>query len=645
MGHVRVYLCECGPIIKDALDLDGLGEHLNQSPEVEAVLRHGTLCSEDGRRWMAEDLSGHPDARVVVVGCSPREHGHTFMEVCCRAKINPYLLTMANIREQCTWVTSGKEQAAEKAQTIARAAVARVEQQIPLEERFIDTNTDVLVLGAGVAGLTAAQMLADGDRRVILVERTPAIGGRTAMLSDVFPDMECASCMIEPLMDEVLHHPRIEVLTHSEVEEVLGYVGNFTVQVRKRARHVDPEACYGCRTCHAACPVEVLNENDNGLSKRRAIYIPYEGALPNATLIDESHCLHFKGEDCDVCVGACPFGSINLEERDEIVERQVGAIVLATGAIPKPLDIADDDAHAISAMTLERLLNSAGPTGGDLYLPGFSPPRSIALIHCADEAGYAPAQACSKICCMSFAKYVRQIREKLPECEIHQLMWERCVGGKGFKEFADASEGTPGLNRIGLVAEDRIDAVMQNAGKVEISYSRGGKGEVLAVDLAVVSPPMTGSPSVASLAALLRVDIDGDGFVKEEHERLRSFRTRMEGVLVAGCARGPGDIQDASSQGAAAAGSVLSALVLGRQLRVEPTTATVDGQMCGACHTCVVTCPYNAVSFDKDGDTAAINELLCRGCGSCAAACPTGAIVHRHFTKDQLRAEIDALLL
>ncbi|MCP4679306.1 MAG: CoB--CoM heterodisulfide reductase iron-sulfur subunit A family protein [Deltaproteobacteria bacterium] len=640
----RVYLCECGPIIKDAIDLDGLAERLAKLPEVGEVLKYSTLCSEDGKAWMMKDLAEHTDTPVVVAGCSPREHGTTFMDVCRVAGVNPYLLAMANIREQCTWVTPDKEQAGEKALAIIRSAVARALRQEPLDDQFIDANNDVLVIGAGVAGLTAAQMLAEGDRNVYLVERAPAIGGRTPLLGDVYPNLECASCMIESLMDEVLHHPRIEVLTYSEVEEVLGYFGNFTARIRKWARHVNPDDCYGCRTCHAACQVDVLSEFDNGLSKRKAIYIPYEGALPSATLIDESKCLHFQGQECDACVGACPFGSIDLSMKDEIVVKEIGAVILATGAEPKALEIPDEDAHVISSMTLERLLNSAGPTSGELCLPGLDSPRSIALIHCADEAGFAPTFSCSKICCMSFAKYIHQIHEKLPECAIHQFMWERCVGGKGFKEFANAIELTPGLAHIGLRPTDHIDSLAQEDKQVSIDYTLNGKPENLKVDLVVVSPILTGAKGIEKLASLLRVEIDNVGFVIEEHERLKPFKTRMEGVLVAGSARGPGDIQDAAAQGAAAAGNVLASLVPGRKLFIEPTTAEVDGEQCGACHTCVVTCPYNAVTFNSDTNTAEVNKLLCRGCGSCAAACPTGAAVHRHFTDEQLVAEIDAYL-
>jgi len=645
MSKVRVYLCECGPIIKEALDIDALGERLGELPDVEAVERHATLCSEEGRAWFQEDLAAHRSSRPVVVGCSPREHGDTFMKVCRNAGVNAYLLAMANVREQCTWVTEDKGAAFDKALALSRAAVARVQRAVPLEEREIDAHTDVLVIGSGVAGLTAARLLAGADRKVHLVERSPAVGGRVALLGDVYPGMECASCMLEPLMDEVLHHPQIELHTYSEVEEVLGYLGNFTVRVRERARHVDPDACYGCRTCHESCPVEVPNEADNGLATRKSLYIPYEGALPNATLLDEGSCLRFNGEDCDACAAACPFGAIDLEQTDREVEVQVGAIVLATGAEPAALAEPGDVDGLIDAMTLERMLNSAGPTGGELCLPGKQPPRSIALIHCADNNGAAPVEPCSKLCCMSFSKYIGLIREKLPECEIHRFAWERCVGGKGYREFANSAEQKPGLTSVQLGAGDRVLGVENGGDRVVVKYTRGGGQHELAVDLAVIAPPLGGASGIDELTSRLRLDIGSDRFVVEEHERLRPFETRIEGVLVAGCARGAGDIQDSASQGAATAGSVLSAIVPGRKLRIDPARAEVDAELCGGCRTCVVTCPFGAVSFDPEERRASVNDLLCRGCGSCVAACPSGAICARHFTDDQLEAEIAALFV
>jgi heterodisulfide reductase subunit A len=438
----------------------------------------------------------------------------------------------------------------------------------------------------------------------------------------------------------VLHHDAIEVLTFSEVEQVLGSLGSFRVQIRKRARRVDPDGCYGCSTCHAACPVEVPSACDEGLVTRKAIYIPYEGSLPAVSLIDEEACLALQGQQCDACVPACPFGNIDLSATDEILERDVGAVIVATGAetgLPDDLTMPDG---VISSMTLERLISSAGPTSGEIRLPGREAPRSIALIQCVDEQCTGPSASCSKVCCMAFSKYVLQIREKLPDCRIHQILWERCAGGKGYREFAWRSDRTGGLEQSWLERYDVIEAPVAGDGGVLVRYTREGKPVELPVDMAVVAPPLRGARGAADLATMLRVDLDEHGFLVEENGHLATFRTRVQGVQAAGCARGPADIQESSAQGAAAAGDVLAALVPGRRIGVEARAARVSEELCGGCRTCVLTCPYKAVTYDAGKRAATVNDVLCRGCGSCAAACPAGAITARHFSDEQIAVEI-----
>lgn len=642
---IRLYICECGPIIKEAIDLDEMVSRMSLDPRVSSVVRYPTLCSHDGRRWMAEDLAEHLDCRVVVAGCTPKEHEGTFREICRNAQVNPYLLAVANIREHCTWVTDDRGKALEKALALTRGAIARARLLEPLEESSIEADGGVLVIGSGVSGLTAAQLLANAGRKVTVVERSPVAGGRTAVLGDVFPAFECSSCMLQPLVDDVLHHPDVVVMTSSEVVEVLGYYGNFTAKIRRTPRHVDVESCYGCRTCHAVCPVEVESEYDEGLSKRRAIHIPYEGALPNASVIDRDSCLRFGGGGhCDACASACPFGSIDLSQEEEVVEVKAGTVIIATGSETQAVESGDHAGRVIGAMALERMLNSAGPTGGEITIPGGGVPRSIALVHCSDEAGFAPVETCSKICCMSFAKYVGQIGEKLPDCEIHSISWERCVGGKGFKAFADSAEGEDRLRVHRMAPTDRVEGVYGEESGATVELVRGKEREEVAVDLVVVFPPVTGSPGAADIARIFQLKLDRDGFFPEEHERLRPFKTIVEGVLVAGNARGPGDIRDASSEGAAAAGAALSGIVPGRRLAIEPATTRVDTDLCGACRSCVLSCPFKAVSFDLETRVAVVNELLCRGCGTCAAACPSGAMVAKHFTVPQIEAEIRACL-
>lgn len=693
-----VYLCECGPIIKEAVDLEALAQRLaglaevgdirlyspaelpasegGDEDEIElksvgslvqdavvlqgAVAKHGsadsvartklyaTLCSEEGQAWLTEQLRLRPDHRVVIAACSPREHESTFRRVCEKATVNPYLMTMANVREQCAWVTPDRQQATDKAEVVVRGAIARVTTQEPLETRAIDANSDALVVGSGPAGLTAARLMADAGRQVYLVERSPAVGGAAVRLAEVFPHMECASCVLEPLVDDVLHHPNIKTFSHSDVEQVVGSFGNFTVAVRQHARHVDASGCFGCGACHAVCPVQVPNAFEADLKNRNAIYIPYAGALPNVSLIDEDSCLHFQGDDCHLCVEACPFGNIDLTATDRVEEISVGAVVLATGAVPE-IDPAEGSAFQLPQVfateAFERLLNPSGPTSGALQLRDGRVPRRIAFVHCADPRGEGPELRCSEICCMSMLKYAHLVHQRLPETEVLFAQWDRCTGGKGYREFAVKVRDEANIRELRLTDEDRLEiaGAPDVSAPVKLRIIREDWARETEVDMAVLAPPLTGAATVRALGAELRLDFDSSGFLVEEHDRLRPFATRVEGVLVAGSAQGPKDVQEATAHGAAAAGAMLSALVPGRQLIVDPARAQVDEESCGGCSLCVGVCPYKAIHFSASDRVAEINDLLCRGCGVCAAECPSSAITARHFADAQIFAEIEAL--
>lgn len=643
-GGVTAYLCECGPIIRDLIDLDALTTRLASLPDVVAVERHSTLCSDAGRVWLAERLAEHPERRPVIAACSPREHSDDFAACCEAAGLNAFVLGRANLREQNGWVTPDREQATDKAFTSIRGAIARTLEQMPLETHEVACNTDALVIGAGVAGMTAALLLADAGRTVTVVEREPAIGGQIVLFGEAYPDMECASCMLEPLMDRLLHHPQIDVLTSSTVTEVLGYLGNYTARIATKTRHVDAENCYGCRTCAEACPVEVADAVNRGMSVRKAVDIPYAGALPNASIIDTGACLHFSGGECEACVAACPFGNIDLSETDVATERQVGAIVIATGT---DLRAAEDGAFSLPTVLttyeFERILNTDGPTGGEVRLPDADPPATIALVHCADEFGNGPAETCSGTCCMSLAKYATEIEHRLPSARVIEFVWDRAIGGKRHREFARSAAAWDGLTEIRLAEGDTLAIVPGADGGARIHYTVGGAEHEVSVELIVAAPPQTGARGADALGALLGAETDAHGFYRAAHEKLLPFASRTNGVYIAGTAAGARHMEDTSAHAAAAAGAVLSALVPGRMLALEAVTAVVDAERCGGCRICTLACPYSAITFDTEARAASVNELLCHGCGTCAAACPSSAITARHFTDSQISAEIRAL--
>ena len=640
-----VFLCECGPIIRDLLDLDALETEVTAMAGVARVVRHTTLCSAEGKAFLAEKMRENPDLLPVVAACTPREHAADFADACEAAGRNPFTMSRANIREQVAWVTPDRDEATAKAADVTAAAVARVGEQEPLTAPELDAETDVLVVGSGVAGMTAALLIADAGRKVTLVEREPAIGGKVVLLSEVYPDMDCAPCLLEPLMDKVLHHPQIEAMTSAEVDEVLGYLGNFTVTVRKHARHVDADGCYGCiETCSGVCPVSVPDSYNVGMTERHAVHIPYAGAMPNAAVVDEKSCLHFNGGDCVACVDACPFGVIELDGGDELVERHVGAIVLATGS-----QLALDESGpwalpgVMTTWEFERVINPDGPTSGEIRLPDGAVPKRIAFVHCADANGAAPTDACSKTCCLAMAKQIVEAAHKLPETEIVELAFDRQLGGPHFVHAQAAGEVPANLRAVRLEAGDHVDVEAAENGAVTVTATAGERTLRGDFDLVVMAPPHVGDASAVAAAKGMGCDVDESGYVLVANGQLASAASRIEGIYVAGSAQGEKCVSDSTSQAGAAAGGVLSALVPGKKLVREATTAIVNDSLCGGCRICTLSCPYKAITFDEAQAIAVVNELLCQGCGTCASACPSSAISARHFTDDQILAEIHAL--
>jgi len=638
-----VFLCECGPIIKDLVDLDRLGEYCSALPDVGAVERYPTLCSADGKKWVAEKLLEHEGMRPVFAACSPREHVETLAEACVAAGVNPYLAGRANVREQCAWVTSDKSAATRKAADLVEAAIARALENAPLLAPEIECGTGVLVVGSGVAGMSAALLLADAGRQVTVVEKEAAVGGKVVLFDELYPDMDCAPCLVEPMMDRLLHHPNIEVMLQSEVEGLLGYLGNFTAVIKRNPRHVDIDGCYGCRSCSEACPVEVPDPIDGGLSTRKAAHMAFAGAMPGASVIDTKACLHFNGGDCDLCVTACAFGAIDLSGEPEIVERSVGGVIMATGSEIAASGTIWEQPGVMTTYGFERVLNPDGPTGGEVKLPDGTVPRSIALVHCADPEGCAPTTSCSRTCCLALAKFAHEVAKKAPNTVMAEFTWDRVLGGDHYRSLTLGDKRPGMLTEVRLDAGDSLSVVPLAAKGGRIHFTQAGQLRTFDADMVILAAPHVGTPSAIDAASVMGLQLDDRGFVKVSSKMLQSFCSRIDGIYVAGAAEGQKSVPEATAQGAAAAGAALSALVPGKTLVREAATACVDTEKCGGCTTCVLACPYNAIAFDGETKRARVNELLCHGCGTCAAACPSSAITAKHFTDDQLIAEIRAL--
>ena len=643
-----VYICSCGTNISDTLDLSELSRYSSSLDNVAYVKVHNLLCSEEGRNFLADDIKHQKPDRVVIAACTPREHEKTFRDVLQKAGMNPYLFQMVNLREQVAWV-SDRTHADEKARWYIRAAVKRVALHEPLEMPAIDCNTDALVIGAGVAGIEAALILARSGRRVCLVEKNSFIGGKAIQYEDVFPTMECSSCMLDPPMDELLHHENIELLTSSEVREVIGFVGNFTVNIERKATYVDKDRCVGCGACYEQCPVSMKNAFDYNLSERKAIDMPFAGALPNVPAIDREHCLRFRGQECTICKQACHFDAIDYDNGDQVLERHAGSIIVATGFELLDPSVLSSFGYGMipevyTSLEFERILSQNGPTGGKLFTKNKEKPESLAIIHCVGSRNTAVKDYCSGVCCLYAVKFAHVMRKRFPAVKVYDLCADWCVPGKDGQPFLDSVRQWKNFKvvRTSLPMDVKI-----NQGKERINLSCidvTGKDKRFAVDMVVLCPAMIPAEDSNRLSEILSIPQDKEGFFAEGHTTLDSVSTTIEGILIAGCAQGPKNIQVSIAQGAASAGKVLSMLVPGRKLELYAATAEIDEDACSGCMICAGLCPYKAIHFDRTRRVAVVNTVLCKGCGTCVAACPSGSAKSKHFTTEQVCAEIVEVL-
>lgn len=625
---IGLYLCGCGTMIAEKINFDDIREAVRGFPDQPSVSVVDFICSEEGKGAFVEALKRDRPERVVVAACSPRAHEATFRHCLLEAGINPWLLQCVNIREQVAWVTTDPGEAKDKAIGLLRGALLRVKEQVPLEPMTLEVCPDALVIGAGPAGIKAALTLAEAGRHVTLVERSPSIGGLPVLFEEIFPNLECAACLLEPAMMELLHGEhadRIELLTLAEVVDVRGYYGNFLVTIRRQARHVSPVTCISCGQCAAVCPA--LRKDG-----RRAIDFAHDGALPNHPFLDREACIRSRGEQCRACQAACPLGegTIDLDEPARLLEFQAGAVVVATGA--GLYDISRLTVPGMGhlpnvrdALQFQRMLSAHGPTGGRIVMEDGRAPLSIAIVHCAGSLDAGHIRYCSGICCRYALVFSHQILSKLPEATVTHYHRELVTPGK---------QGSALLWRL------------QDNPRVRFSRYRNSD-ELTTLpecDLVIFCSALIPDAGSGQLAAVLDAPLDRDGFFQELQGQSDACQSPLKGIYLAGTCREPMDIPTAINEGAAAAAQVLAGLRPGRMLEIEPIHAEVDADHCSGCRLCLAVCPYRAISFDDQRRIAQVNALLCRGCGTCVSACPASAMCGHHFSDQQIMAEIKGLL-
>ncbi len=443
-------------------------------------------------------------------------------------------------------------------------------------------------------------------------------------------------------------HPNLELLTYSEVEEVSGYIGKFQVKVRKKARYVNAELCTGCGVCEEKCPQKKIpSEFDEGLGNRSAIYIPFPQAIPRIPVIDTEHCTYFLKQKCRVCEKLCPAEAIDFEQEDEILELEVGAIIVATGfaefdAKSSPQYNYGLSPDIIDGLQFERMSSSTGPTEGEILTSKGVPPKRVAIVHCVGARDEDSNVYCSRVCCMYALKHAHLVRDKT-DAEVYEFYIDIRAAGKGYEEFYKRVQE----EEVYFVRGRGTEVTVLEDGRLMVlaEDTLMGRPVSVKVDMVILGAAMVPHGDAADVASTFAIGRSEDGFLLEAHPKLRPVDTNTDGVFLAGACQAPRDVPDTVAHANAAAGQCLSLLSRG-EVTISPTVAVVDEELCSGCKVCISLCPYSAISFISHDGTgvARVNEALCKGCGTCVAACPAAAIEARHFTDRQIYAEIEGLL-
>ncbi len=662
MQRIGVFVCWCGSNIAGTVDVQAVSEALKTEPGVVFSTNYQYMCSQAGQDIIKNAIAEHKLTGIVVCSCSPRMHEATFRKTAAAAGLNPYMVEIANIREQCSWVHKDMPIGTEKAIILGRAAIAKVNLNTPLTPGESPVTKRALVIGGGIAGIQTALDIADAGFEVDIVEKKPTIGGKMAQLDKTFPTLDCAACILTPKMVDVAQHEKIRIFSYSEVEAVSGFVGNFDVKIKKKARFVDETKCTGCGLCTEKCPQKkVPNEFNLGMDNRRAVYIPFAQAVPKVATIDADYCSMLKNGKCGVCAKVCTVGAIDYKQQDQIIEEKYGAIVVATGFNPISMDKFDEYAYSqskdvITSLEFERLTNAAGPTAGKLLRPSDGKhPHTIVFVQCVgsrcDSCSEKGKEYCSKICCMYTAKHAMLTRDKYPDTEVYVFYIDVRTPGKAFDEFYRRAVEEYGVHYI----KGMVGKVAPEGDKLMVRASDllANKQLNIEADLVVLAAAIEPDKSARPLATMLTASMDTNDFFTEAHPKLRPVESPTAGVFLSGACQGPKDIPETVSQAGAAAAKVIGLLAKDK-LTGNPCVASSDELMCNGCSSCANVCPYGAITYENKEfrmpdrtvairRVAKVNPAVCQGCGACTVACPSGAMDLKGFASSQIIAEVDAI--
>jgi len=583
MRRIGVFVCHCGLNIAGTVDVKRVAEEIRNYPGVVYSVDYKYMCSDPGQDLIKKAIAEHDLDGIVVAACTPTMHEVTFRRTANAADLNPYLCEIANIREQCSWVhQSQPEEATAKAIEIIKTIVEKVRYDESLIPLTLPLVKRALVIGGGIAGLQAALDIAEAGYPVILVEKESRLGGHMAELSGTYLNFDTASDLLASKIELVTHHPNIQVITEAEVEELGGYVGNFTVKVRRfvNSEFVDSSESTNLRT-------------------------------PNLRVYDVGAIVVATGYD--------------LYPKEKLS-------YYGGGKYPDVID----------GLQFEQMLAPDGPTGGQIRRPSDGEvPREVVWVQCAgsrDPELHMPY--CSKVCCMYVAKQAIMYKRQVPEGQAYVFYIDIRSAGKGYEEFVQQAMEQYDV----LYLRGKVSKIFQENSKVMVwgADTLTGKPVEVAADLVVLATATVPSEGAKDLGQRLRIATDEHGFFSEAHPKLRPVESLTAGIYLAGAAQFPKDIPETIAQASGAAAKVLS-LFSQREMVQEPIITYVDEELCSGCGLCIEACPYEAREMHPWKEVAIVNVALCQGCGACVVACPNKASAVRNFTTEQILAMVDAL--
>jgi heterodisulfide reductase subunit A len=654
---IGTFLCNCGGSLNN-MDWDELQGFMKERPGF--CVYHESLCSPEGKNFLKETISREQPDNIVFGGCTPKTAGYLFEDALKEVNMSPYQVIGANLREHIGWIESDKSLATSKAKAVLLGSYNKANFETKVEKHRIDIHDAAVVIGAGPAGLQAAQDLAERGHTVHLIDRNPYIGGNSAKMGTFFPSEDCATCMPSPGLKGIdqncvrrCHyrsgfdlHPNIKLYINSEVGNITGALGNYSVTVTTKPTYVKIDRCINCALCEQACPVEKPDEHNLGLINRKAIHIPVPVSSTTKYVVEREEC----PDGCTECVKVCPVDAIDLSMQETTQTLKAGGFILATGFEEFDPKLVEEYKYGVPGFEnvvtqteLARILDVAGPTSGVLKKKNGEPANSLVIINCVGSRSSKYNIWCSNICCMIGIKHAIKIKEKNPDIDITCCYIDIRAVGTNYEEFYNKARDL-GVRFIrGRPAEVEFDGTYL---LVHAEDSQADQFVTLKTDMVALSMSMVPSTGAVELAEKLKIDVADTGYFDALYSKFKTTETKKAGVFVAGTAVSPVDIPTSLTRAGFAAGQLDMLLGKGYVEKKFPT-AEIDNDKCTLCELCITACPFGAIEaipVENPGIKVQVDPVSCLGCGQCVSTCPAAAIGIDYYDEDQILSQLEGLL-